>query len=179
MTEPAPAGITDLRVHAALGVISRTQNLSVLPGTESWLPVMTLGLAPPEALIAAAERPADLAYIRLVHDELRIGSLTTRAQVLTSPVISEYCALLGEAVRADSGRRPGLPVTIGASLCAARPDDGLATVLTAARASVVVRSAHGDRIVPVAGLRGPWQAPIRPGELLAEVRIPITTGGSG
>jgi CO/xanthine dehydrogenase FAD-binding subunit len=179
MTEPAAAAFTALRVHAALGVISRTRNLAVPPGTERWLPVMTLGLAQPEALIAAGERPADLAYIRLVHDELRIGSLTTRAQVLNSPVIIEYCALLGEAVRADSGHRPGLPATIGASLCGARLPDGVTTALTAVRASVVVRSLHGDRIVPVAGLRGPGKASVRPGELLAEVRIPITAGGKG
>jgi carbon-monoxide dehydrogenase medium subunit len=179
MTQPAPAGFTAPRVDAALGVISRTQNRSVPPGTESWLRVMSLGLAQPEALIGAAERPADLAYIRVVRDELRIGSLTTRAHILNSPVVSEYCAPLAEAIRADPGHAPGRPTTIGASLCGGRPPDDVTTALAAVRASVVIRSPHGDRIVPVARLLGPGNALARPGELLAEVRIPRAPGGHG
>jgi aerobic carbon-monoxide dehydrogenase medium subunit len=172
MTRPATAGFTT-RVRAALDVIARTQNRCVQAGTDSSLSVLTLGLAPPESLIAAAERPADLAYIRVERDELRIGSLTARAAALRSPLISQYCDVLGAAVRADAAQAPGAPATIGAALCRPGSADGLRAALTRLQASAVIRSPQGERIVPVGELSWPGKQSVRPGELLAEVRIPI------
>jgi aerobic carbon-monoxide dehydrogenase medium subunit len=174
MAKPATAGLIALRVRAALGVISRTQKRSVPSGTESSLSVMTLGLAQPESLIAANEHLADLAYIRLQDDELLIGSLTTRASVLSSPVISQYFPSLAEAAAADPAHGPGGLAAIGVSVCRTGSPDRMALALTEAGATVVIRSAHGERIVAVAELIRPGSALVRPGELVAEVRIPIS-----
>jgi aerobic carbon-monoxide dehydrogenase medium subunit len=160
MAEPATAGFIALRVRAALGVISRTQKQSVPSGAESSLSVMTLGLAQPESLIAANEQLADLAYIRMQDGELLLGSLTTRANILSSPVISQYCPSLAAAAAANPDQAPGGPATIGASVCRTGSPDRVTLALTEAAASVVIRSAQGERIVPVAELSGPgaeWQ----------------------
>jgi carbon-monoxide dehydrogenase medium subunit len=138
---------------------------------------MALGLAGPESLIAAGERPADLAYIRVERGELRIGALTRRTEVAYSPLVSEHCSVLGEAIRADSGRTRGGPATIGASLCRYRATGGVRDALSAAHASVIIRSRQGGRIVPVREFGRPGSPPVSPRELLTEVRIPIAAAG--
>ena len=49
-------------------------------------------------------------------------------------------------------------------------------VFAAARAIAVIRSQDGDRLVPVRQFHlGPYETVIGPGELLAEIRVPVTT----
>jgi CO/xanthine dehydrogenase FAD-binding subunit len=179
----ADLALTDFgprRVGRALAVISRTQNKSVPQGSETSLAVMGLRIAQPEARMAAGEQPADLAYIRLVDDELRIGSLTTRSELLTSQLVAGLISAVREAVHASPCEGPGVPRTIGATLCRAGRSDAVAAALIALRASIVIRSQRGRQIIPVRDFcqhRGTILA--ARGDLIAEIRVPVTSVGGG
>jgi carbon-monoxide dehydrogenase medium subunit len=63
---------------------------------------------------------------------------------------------------------------VGGSLCQADPSEDLSAAFAAARATAVIRSRDGDRTVPVREFHlGPYETVIGPGELLAEVRVPV------
>jgi carbon-monoxide dehydrogenase medium subunit len=180
MADPALTGISASRVRRALAVISRTQNQSAPPGSETSLSVMALRLAQPEAAMAAGERPADLAYIRLVDDELRIGSLTSRSELLTSQLVAGLVSVVREAVQASPCEGPGVPRTIGATLCRAGRSDAVAAALIALRASVVIRSQRGRRIMPVRDFCQHFGT-VRAarGDLISEIRVPVMAATSG
>ena len=67
--------------------------------------------------------------------------------------------------------------TIGGSLCQADPSEDLSAVFAAARATAVIRGLNGERMVPVREFHlGPYETVVGPGELLAEVRVPVQPG---
>jgi CO/xanthine dehydrogenase FAD-binding subunit len=180
MADPALTGFGTLRVRRALAVISGTQNKSVPPGSESSLAVMGMRLAQPEAWMAAGEQPADLAYIRLVDDELRIGALTTRSELLTSQLVAGLVSAVREAVQASPCEGPGVPATIGGTLCRAGPPDAVAAALIALRASIVIRSQRGRQIMLVRDFCQHLGTMLGArGDLIAEIRVPVTAVSGG
>jgi len=178
MAVPAHAGgLRAFRVADALAVIGRSQQKAAVPENGSWLSVMSLGLAQPEALLAVDGGPAGLSYIRVNGSELRIGSLTTAADLFASAVIGEHFAMIREAGRAvfSGVQRAG---TIGAAICRADSAGSLVAALAAAGASVAVRGRRGTRLVAARTFRAvPAGTVIEPGELVAEIRLPIRPGG--
>jgi carbon-monoxide dehydrogenase medium subunit len=67
--------------------------------------------------------------------------------------------------------------TIGGSLCQADPSEDLSAVFAAVRATAVIRGQDSDREVPVREFHlGPYETVIGPGELLAEIRVPVQAG---
>jgi carbon-monoxide dehydrogenase medium subunit len=66
---------------------------------------------------------------------------------------------------------------VGGSLCQADPSEDLSAAFAAARAVAVIRGRDGDRKVPVREFHlGPYQTVVGPGELLAEIRVPVRPG---
>jgi aerobic carbon-monoxide dehydrogenase medium subunit len=176
MTETALTGFGATSAREALAVISRTQLKPVRPGTDSVLSIMALRLARPEEMIASDAYSVRLSYVRLGPGELRIGSLTTRSQLLTSPHIAAHCELLLDAVRAHPSPGPGIPPTIGAALCRPGAPDGIASALIALRA-IVVSSGRDRRMVSVSEFRRRRGVLGSPGDLVLEVRIPLRAVG--
>ncbi|HEX6247883.1 MAG TPA: xanthine dehydrogenase family protein subunit M [Nocardioidaceae bacterium] len=148
----------------------------LIAGGHSLLPMMRLRLAQPECVIDINDL-TDLDYIRLEGDELRIGALTRHATVLSSSVVGEHYAILHDA----ESRIADPPVrnrgTVGGSLCQADPAEDLSAVGSALKATVVLRSAHGERTVPAREFHaGPYETVLGDAEMLTEVRIPIRPG---
>jgi CO/xanthine dehydrogenase FAD-binding subunit len=112
MADPAGGALGALGafdVSQALALLARTRSATPLescaPGSvrdadAGLLPVLRLRLPWPEAALDAGRGPADLAYIRIVAGELRIGSLTTRAELQASALVREHFAVIGAAERA-------------------------------------------------------------------------------
>lgn len=140
--------------------------------------LMTIRLAGPTALSDLAD-PADLSYVRIAGGDLRIGSLTRHADLLSSAVAGEHFAILGDVRRVIASRSVRCSKTIGGMLCQADPSEDIAAVFAAVRASMVIRGHEGTRTVSARDFHlGPYETVIEPGELLTEIRIPIRPGGS-
>jgi carbon-monoxide dehydrogenase medium subunit len=162
-------------VEHALSLLSRPDT-RVVAGGHSLIPMMKLRLAQPEMLVDI-NGLAELAYIKLAGDQLCIGALARHADLLDSAVAGEHFPIFHDAERVVADPIVRLWGTVGGSLCQADPSEDLSAVFAAARAIAVIRGQDGDRLVPVREFhRGPYETVIGPGELLAEVRVPVQPG---
>jgi len=162
-------------VEHALSLLSRPDT-RVVAGGHSIIPMMKLRLAQPEVLVDINEL-TELAFIRLAGDQLCIGALARHADLLESAVAGELFPIFHDAERVVADPIVRLWGTVGGSLCQADPSEDLSAVFAAARAIAVIRGQHGDRVVPVREFHlGPYETVIGPGELLAEVRVPVAPG---
>jgi aerobic carbon-monoxide dehydrogenase medium subunit len=162
-------------VEHALSLLTRPET-RILAGGHSLIPMMKLRLAQPEVLVDI-NGLTELAYIRLDDGQLRIGALARHADLLDSAVAGELYPILHDAERVVADPIVRLWGTVGGSLCQADPSEDLSAVFAATRATAVIRGLGGDRMVPVREFHlGPYETVIGPGELLAEVRIPVQPG---
>jgi carbon-monoxide dehydrogenase medium subunit len=162
-------------VDHALTLLSRPDTC-VLAGGHSLIPMMKLRLAQPEVLVDI-NGLAELAFIRYDGGQLRIGALARHADLLDSVVAGAYFPIFGDAERVVADPIVRLWGTVGGSLCQADPSEDLSAAFAAARATAVIRGRDGDRTVPVREFHlGPYETVVGPGELLAEVRVPVRPG---
>jgi aerobic carbon-monoxide dehydrogenase medium subunit len=162
-------------VEQALSLLSRPET-RVLAGGHSLIPMMKLRLAQPELLVDI-NGLAELAFIALDGDQLRIGALARHADLLDSAVAGRCFPIFHDAERVVADPIVRLWGTVGGSLCQADPSEDLSAAFAAARATAVIRTLDGERTVPVREFHlGPYETVIRRGELLAEVRVPVKPG---
>ena len=167
-------------VAHALTLLGRPDH-RVLAGGHSLIPMMKLRLAQPGVLVDI-NGLAELAYITFDDragggGQLRIGALARHADLLDSDAAGRHFPIFHDAERVVADPIVRLWGSIGGSLCQADPSEDLSAVFAAVRAIAVIRGQDGDREVPVREFhRGPYETVIGPGELLAEIRVPVTTG---
>ena len=162
-------------VEHALSLLTRPET-RILAGGHSLIPMMKLRLAQPEVLVDI-NGLTELAYIRLDDGQLRIGALARHADLLDSAVAGDLYPILHDAERVVADPIVRLWGTVGGSLCQADPSEDLSAAFAATRATAVIRGLGGDRMVPVREFHlGPYETVVGPGELLAEVRVPVRPG---
>jgi carbon-monoxide dehydrogenase medium subunit len=138
--------------------------------------MMKLRLASPEVLVDI-NGLTELAFISCDGGQLRIGALARHADLLAVAVAGEHFGIFADAERVVADPIVRLWGTVGGSLCQADPSEDLSAAFAAARATAVIRGRNGDRTVPVREFHlGPYETVIGPGELLAEVRVPVRPG---
>jgi aerobic carbon-monoxide dehydrogenase medium subunit len=137
---------------------------------------MKLRLAQPELLVDI-NALAELAFIALDGDQLRIGALARHADLLASVVAGECFPIFHDAERVVADPIVRLWGTVGGSLCQADPSEDLSAAFAAARATAVIKTPDGERTVPVREFHlGPYETVVGRGELLAEIRVPVRPG---
>ncbi|HCU94271.1 MAG TPA: carbon monoxide dehydrogenase, partial [Actinobacteria bacterium] len=165
-------------VEHALELLARCgPEARILAGGHSLIPMMKLRLAQPETLIDI-NGLSELSYIGVTDGELRIGALTRHAQLLGSTVAGEHFAILHDAEKVIADPVVRNWGTIGGSLCQADPSEDLSATFAALRASMVIRGPGGTRTVPARQFHaGPYETVVAAGEILTEIRRPISPGG--
>ncbi len=149
----------------------------LVAGGHSLLPMMKLRLAAPEHLIDINPLVADLSYVRVEGNEVRIGAMTRHAELLASPIIAEHFAILTDAEKVIADPIVRNRGTIGGSICQADPSEDLSAAFAALKASVLIRSGTGERLISARDLHvGPYETAVGPAEMLTEVRIAIRAG---
>ncbi|MGD0607335.1 MAG: xanthine dehydrogenase family protein subunit M [Streptosporangiaceae bacterium] len=162
-------------VDHALTLLSRPDT-RVVAGGHSLIPMMKLRLASPEVLVDI-NGLTELAFISCDGGQLRIGALARHADLLNWAVADGDAGIFADAERVVADPIVRLWGTVGGSLCQADPSEDLSAAFAAARATAVIRGRNGDRTVPVREFHlGPYETVIGPGELLAEVRVPVRPG---
>jgi len=151
----------------------------VLAGGQSLVPMLSMRLAYPEYVVDI-NRLHELGGINAGHSELRIGALTRQAEIELSPDVEARCPLLSRGMRWVGHRSIRNRGTIGGSLAHADPAGELPAMMTALDASVVARSADGERDIPIGEFfEMPFVTALAPDELLTEVRVPAQPRGAG
>jgi aerobic carbon-monoxide dehydrogenase medium subunit len=149
----------------------------LIAGGHSLLPMMKLRLARPEYLVDINDLAGELGYVRLEGDELRIGAMCRHAELLASAVAGEHFKILHDAERVIADPVVRNRGTIGGSIGQADPSEDLSAAFAAAHATVVLRSATGERTVPAREFStGPYETVVGPAEMITEVRLAIRPG---
>jgi aerobic carbon-monoxide dehydrogenase medium subunit len=167
-----------LSIESALAALERLgPEARVIAGGHSLIPMMKLRLANPTHLVDINEI-ADLSFIRVVENEIRIGAVTRHVDLLKSDLLAQHYPLFRDAEQVIADPVVRNRGTIGGSLCQADAAEDLSAVCTAAKARVVIRGGEGERIVGMDGFHvGPFTTAVGAGEILTEVRLAIRPGG--
>jgi aerobic carbon-monoxide dehydrogenase medium subunit len=166
-------------INAALKLLKDNEgSAKVLSGGYSLLPLIKLRLAQPELLVDIRDI-AGLDGISETDDDLRIGGRATHAQLAGDGRIAARYPLLHEAASGIGDPQIRNWGTIGGSCAHADPSSDWPAVLLATRATIVCRSASGERTVAARDFfLDTFQTAIEPTELLTEIRIPRPTSRS-
>ena len=122
----------------------------------------------------------ELHGIQVAGDMLRIGALTTVAQVAASPLVRQWFPVLADAARAIGSPQVRSRATIGGNFCRAVPCADTPPAAIVAGAQVRLVSPAGQRDMPAeAFFTGPRLTVLQPGELLVEILIPSQPAHSG
>jgi aerobic carbon-monoxide dehydrogenase medium subunit len=107
---------------------------------------------------------------------VRIGAMTTTAEIEYSPDIAQTVPLLSQAAAVISDPLIRNRATLGGSLAEADPHGDWPPVALASDATIQLRSDDGERAVPAADFftgPGTGSTTLRPGELLVAVTVPV------
>jgi carbon-monoxide dehydrogenase medium subunit len=149
------------------------EDAKVLAGGQSLLPLLRLRLAYPTALVDLGA-VGELRGVRRDGDQLVIGAMTTHHEVIHDPLIFAHCLVLSQATSTVADPAVRHRGTIGGALSHADPAGDLPAVALALDAEFVVAGPEGVRHVPAAEFFSDYlETAVQPGELLAEIRVPV------
>lgn len=156
------------------------EGTKVINGGQSLLPLLRLRMAQVDRLVDVSRLP-ELQGIRAGADGgLVVGAAVPYAEVLGSALVAERAPLLVEVIRDIGDVQVRNRGTLGGSLAHVDPASDLPAAALALDASVVARSASGERVVPVSALfAGPFESTLEASELIAEIRFPAQVAGTG
>lgn len=150
----------------------------VIAGGQSLVPLMTLRLATPGALVDVNR--ASPASIELRDGHLVIPALTRHAELQRSPVVRTWSPILSEAAGFIGNIRVRHRGTIGGSFAHADPAAELPCVVVALQGSVRLLGPDGVREVPASDFFvSHFTSALEPGEVVTEVRVPVVPEGRG
>jgi aerobic carbon-monoxide dehydrogenase medium subunit len=195
-----PAGFDYLQptsINEALEMVSRHQDSRFLAGGHALLPDSLLPDShrrhPRPSILIDLGRIAELRGIEVLEDAgsphgadsgatgrlVRIGAMTTSADIEYSPDIARTVPLLSTAAAVISDPLIRNRATLGGSLAEADPHGDWPPVVMATDATVLLRSRDSERAVPASDFftsdgTGPGTGPttLRPGELLTAATMP-------
>ena len=151
----------------------------VLAGGQSLIPMMKLRFASPGHLVDV-NHIEGLDGIEERDGVLRIGALVRHNTLAASEVINARYPTIAAAAPMIADPLVRNLGTIGGSLAHADPAGDLGSVMLSLGGSVVLKSATGERTVPIADfLVDTFTTSIRPDELLTEIQVPMASGRSG
>ncbi|HVD92162.1 MAG TPA: xanthine dehydrogenase family protein subunit M [Vicinamibacterales bacterium] len=151
----------------------------LLAGGHSLIPLMKMRLAMPAALVDIG-RIASLKGITARGASLRIGSLTTHAELASSPVLQSACPMLAEAAGLIGDSQVRNMGTIGGNIAHADPASDLPAVLLALDATIHAAGPNGERAIPIAGFfQGMMTTALGPDEILTAIDVPAKQAGQG
>src|SRR5918997_26989 len=168
----APSSLEDAVALRA----ERGEDATVVAGGSFLGILMNQGFVQPSALLSLG-RVAELRAVEVVGGELRLGAMTTHRAVERSVTAQAGWPVLARAFGLVASPRVRNQATVGGVLADADYASDPPAVLAALQARAILRSARGERGVPVAELiLGFYETCIEPDELLVEVRVPPTAG---
>jgi carbon-monoxide dehydrogenase medium subunit len=154
-------------------------DVKVLAGGQSLLPLLRLRLAYPSMLVDLGRLPG-LRGIDDRGDHVFVGALTTHDEVLRSAVIRERAPLLALATATVADPAVRHRGTLGGSLAHADPAGDLPAVALALGCVLVARSGDGEREIPAADFFVDYlETALGPGEVLTGVKVPVLGPGWG
>ncbi|MGB8550271.1 MAG: xanthine dehydrogenase family protein subunit M [Xanthobacteraceae bacterium] len=171
--KPGPFIYHDPRtLPEALALLGDLDNVKVLAGGQSLMPMMNMRYAMPDHLVDL-NLVEGLAGVTQEDGRLRIGSMTRQRDLEVSADVATAFPLLREALRHVGHRQTRNRGTIGGSLCHLDPAAELPAVCLAAGADLHVAGTGGERTVAMTDFPLGFMTPaIRPDEIVTSINLP-------
>lgn len=167
-------------VGEASDLLRRHPGAKLLAGGHSLIPLLKLRLAAPSAVIDIG-RIADLRGIASSGSgTIRIGAMTTHAEIAASAALRQSCPILVEAAQQIGDPAVRNRGTIGGNVAHADPASDLPTVLTALDATFTIASGDGSSSVAARDFfQGLMTTAIGEHDLLTAIDVPVKHPGQG
>jgi carbon-monoxide dehydrogenase medium subunit len=149
----------------------------LLAGGQSLLATLAFRLSDPGTLIDIS-RIRELRGIAQTGSAVRVGALTTHAELGSSALIREHVPLIAEAVPLIAHAAIRNRGTIGGSLAFADPAAELPACCVALDATIIARNAADERRIPASQFfTGLYATALRSHELIAGIEFPVAKPG--
>ena len=165
-------------VSDAVQLLSSNDGAKILAGGHSLIPMMKLRLAQPPMLIDIGGLE-ELRGISVENGNLRIGALTTHAEIADSHDVKDAAGILWEAAYGIGDPQVRNRGTIGGNVAHADPATDLPTVLTVMGARFVIQGQKGmlgggSRTVSADEFfLGPYETALGENEILTSIEMPV------
>ena len=178
---PAPFAYHRPRsLQDAIGLLAEHgENVRVVAGGHSLIPMMKLRLAKPEHLVDLQ----DLTELRGIGSEpgtLVIGAMTTQYELIGSELLAAKCPILRETSLQIADPQVRYCGTVGGNLANGDPGNDMPAVMLALDAIYRVRGPSGERDIPARDFyKGIYSTALADSEILTSLRIPLPAEGHG
>ncbi|MEE8076369.1 MAG: xanthine dehydrogenase family protein subunit M [Candidatus Binatia bacterium] len=153
-----------------------TDDVKLLAGGQSLLPLMKMRLAKPKIVIDLGRVP-ELNYIRPEGNKIAIGALTTYSQLEGSDLLQTRCPLLSETASVVGDIQVRNQGTFGGGLAHADPAGDMPAAVLALGAELKVIGPKGERWIKAEEFFITMlTTALSPDEILTEVRVPSLEG---
>jgi aerobic carbon-monoxide dehydrogenase medium subunit len=154
-------------------------DVKVIAGGQSLLPLLRLRLAYPELLVDVGGLD-ELRGVRDSGDALVIGARTTHYQLVHDPLVAEHAGLLAQATATVADPAVRHRGTLGGALAHGDPAGDLPAVILALDATLTARGPNGERQITAADFFVDYlTTSLEPDEILTAIRIPKLGPGWG
>ena len=159
-------------IAEAVQLLADNPDAKILAGGHSLIPLMRFRLARPETVIDIGGI-AGLKGVTVSDGTIRIGALTTHAEIANSAEVEHANGLLAEAARGIGDPAVRNRGTIGGNLAHADPSSDWGTVLTALGASVHVQGPSGSRTVDASDfIEDAFATALADNEIITTITVP-------
>ena len=167
-------------LQEAIGLLAEHgENVRVVAGGHSLIPMMKLRLAKPEHLVDLQ----DLTELRGMGSEpgtLVIGAMTTQYELIGSELLAAKCPILRETSLQIADPQVRYCGTVGGNLANGDPGNDMPAVMLALDAIYRVRGPSGERDIPARDFyKGIYSTALADSEILTSLRIPLPAEGHG
>lgn len=155
---------------------SAGDEVKVLAGGQSLIPVMKLRMADPSLVVDLGRIPS---LIGITDDggSLTIGAMTPHHVVATDPLIAKYVPLLAQAATTVADPQVRHRGTFGGSLVHADPAGDMPAPALTVDAVMTLVGPNGSRTVAAADFfQGYFTTAVQEGEVLTSISVPKYTG---
>jgi aerobic carbon-monoxide dehydrogenase medium subunit len=160
----------------ALEALGRSPNARPLAGGQTLINVMKARAAQPDLLVDLADLD-DLRGISERKGELKIGAMTTYAELMDSREINSTRPVLGRVAGEIADVQVRNRGTIGGNVCLSDPTNHLPPLMVAMNAQMTILGPAGERQVPAGEFfLGVYMTAVQPGEVLTKITIPPAEG---
>jgi len=151
----------------------------LLAGGHSLIPMMKLRLANPSHLIDL-HGIAGLAGLEEEEGAIRIGAMTTQAEIIASELLAAKVPILRETALQIADPQVRYRGTIGGNVANGDPGNDMPAVMMALGAAFLVQGPSGERTIAARDYyRGAFTTALADNEVLRAIRIPVPPAGHG
>ena len=170
-----PASIAE-----ALNMLSdfQDQDVRLLAGGQSLVPMMNFRMAAPEILIDLGSVP-ELVGIEKESNFLNIGAMTTATNVMSDDLVVSNAPLVPIAYEHVAHRTIRNRGTLGGNLCNCDPASEMPLVMLVLKAELIVASKRGTRRVAAEDFfQDLYTTAVESDEILTRIRVPCAEPGA-